>query len=163
MKIKRPTLIVMTCGFFLLADQFLKWQALHGWREPALLHRFFGWSPFLNPGIAFGLPVPNWLVISLSIPIIGLIFYLSWKMYDGGELRQAWAFALIFTGALSNFIDRVTYQNTVDYLRLFTGVINLADVLIVVGFAMYLIKQENKKARKQNIYEPVSREAEEKD
>ena len=40
---------------------------------------------------------------------------------------------LIISGALSNFIDRILFGATIDYIRIFTGVINLADVMIVVG------------------------------
>ncbi len=135
---KKPTLIFMTCGLFLLLDQFLKWQALRDWQNPVLPHKFFGWYPFLNSGMAFSLPAPNWLVAVLSLPIIGLVYYLSGRMYHIGEFRKAWGLAFIFTGALSNLIDRIMYQKTVDYIRLFTGVINVADVLIIAGFVIYI-------------------------
>jgi len=140
---KKPTLIFMTCGLFLLLDQILKWQALHGWRGAVIFYKFFGWYPFLNPGIAFSLPAPNWLIVGLSIPVIGLMYFLSRAMYYEGRLRQAWALAFIFTGALSNLADRIVYQHTVDYVRLFTGVVNVADGLILFGFAMYFFNRKS--------------------
>ena len=32
-----------------------------------------------------------------------------------------------------HFIDRILFSATIDYLRIFTGVINIADILIVLG------------------------------
>jgi signal peptidase II len=140
----RLLLILVLNGFFLCIDQFLKWQSLHTWSEPRLLHRFFGWDPFLNPGIAFSIPVPSAVIILLSVPVIFFILYILlskkrfWSKHvstNSEHLRIPLIF--ILTGAVSNLIDRVLYHNTVDYLLVFTGVINIADVLIVVGFLLY--------------------------
>jgi len=60
---------------------------------------------------------------------------------------------------VSNFFDRLAYRQTIDYLRLFTGVVNLADALIVVGFVVYLINQEIKKSRKQEQVNPENKES----
>ena len=49
---------------------------------------------------------------------------------------------LVFTGALSNLIDRMVYGYTVDYFLILTGVINLADVMIVAGFVIYFVDRK---------------------
>jgi len=57
------------------------------------------------------------------------------------DSENLWIFAslsLATAGALSNLIDRVVYGHTVDYILIFTGIINLADVLIVVGIVGYV-------------------------
>ena len=141
--------MILFCGFFFIIDRWLKWQALHGWAADRLLNRWFGWHPFLNPGVAFGIPVPAWLIILLTIPIILLLGYLVTMSFaergahnvEPVQLERyalcATRYALIFAGALSNLIDRVLYGHTVDYILIFTGVINLADVMIVFGFVIY--------------------------
>ncbi len=139
-------LLVMGSGFFVALDQFLKFQSRHAWNSPHLLSSFFGWQPFLNPGVAFGLPLPNWLVILLTLPILAL---LSWQLLcpslsTSTETLNLKTYFLkcaplagLLSGALSNLFDRILYQHTVDYWLVVTAIINLADILIVVGGVLY--------------------------
>ncbi|MBI5729177.1 MAG: signal peptidase II [Candidatus Magasanikbacteria bacterium] len=142
MKNKIP--LILFGGIFLFGvDQWLKWQARHAWSDPALVNRFFGWSPFNNPGVAFSLPVPGRLAVIITIPIICIVGYLLMRGLffpsSAAQTRRLYALALILTGAISNLADRIVYYATVDYWRIFTGVINLADVLIVLGFVVYFL------------------------
>ncbi|HLD60565.1 MAG TPA: signal peptidase II [Patescibacteria group bacterium] len=150
----------MLCGVFLLGDQFLKWQALHGWQVPKVWRGVVGWQPFLNPGVAFGIPIPNFLVLLFTVPIIAILIFLLQQQLSrlappsGTKAGTFTALLLVLTGAVSNLIDRFTFAHTIDYILVFTAVINLADVLIVVGFVVYLIslrneRQEVKKTKKQ--------------
>jgi len=47
---------------------------------------------------------------------------------------------LTIFGAISNLLDRIFYQNTVDYLQVYISVFNIADILIVTGIGIYLLK-----------------------
>lgn len=140
MKIFSPAIFVSISGFFIF-DRFLKWQALHGWNEDYLLNKHFGWHPFLNPGVAFGVPVPSWLIIVLTIPILVLLIYHVSRLTYQARMLHVTCYVLIIAGALSNFIDRLLYNHTVDYILISTGVINLADILIVAGFVIYLLRR----------------------
>lgn len=143
-------LIISISGFFLLLDQFLKWQATHNWQEPKFIYQHFGWQPFLNQGIAFSLPIPNWLTIIFTIPIIIIISSLIKAEYNNISRYSAWS--IILSGALSNLIDRLIFHYVIDYLAFFTAAINLADVLIVGGLLIYLINNHfKKKLTKDNI------------
>lgn len=134
-----PRFLLVLCGVFLLLDRFFKWQALHNWSQPYLAGKFLGWSPFLNSGAAFGLPVPNWLVAGFTAPIIALLAArLARVNYRSGNALRVTGYLLILSGAVSNFIDRLAYGQTVDYWLVGTGVINLADLLIGAGFVIYL-------------------------
>lgn len=134
-------LIFLVGGFFLFLDRFLKWQAQHAWGGEQLVNRFFGWSPFFNDGIAFSLPVPERVTVIITIPIIFIVGYLVGReLFQPSPVLHAGrlcALVLILSGAASNLVDRILYHTTIDYLRLFTGVINLADILIVSGFVVY--------------------------
>ncbi len=142
----KKALITALPGLFLILDQWLKWQATHGWREPHLtLGGWFGWEPFYNAGIAFSIPVPSVLVIFATIPVMLIMLFSLTRELAGHHqadessyLYRIQALACIIAGALSNFIDRVQSAFTIDYLRVFTAVINIGDILIVLGFLLYL-------------------------
>ena len=143
MKNKKIHLIIyfLMSGFFLFLDQILKYIArgntefsFYVWKK------YLGWEYFENSGIAFSLPFPNWLIIILTPTILfGLFYFVTRKK------RQTifyFGIFLIFAGAISNFIDRVLFGITIDYLRILTSVINLADVMIVVGAGMIILNYE---------------------
>ncbi len=128
----RPTMIISVGGFFLCLDQILKYLArvnpdfaYYIWKP------WLGWELFLNKGIAFSLPFPNWLIILLTPVLLLLLFAWSREKKRGSWFQ--FGVCLIITGSVSNFVDRVLWGATIDYLRVLTGVINLADVGIVVG------------------------------
>lgn len=142
--------IVFTAsGLFLLLDQFLKWQAINAWPAPKYLFSFLGWYPYFNPGIGFGLPMPQSFIIILTVIILALIAYHLFKQIKLGDKEKLpfiiYPLSFIITGAVSNLIDRLAYHHTVDYIFAFTGYINLADALIVIGFVIYLLKNINSK------------------
>jgi len=133
----------MLSGVFLFLDQFLKWQSWHGWGESKIILKYFGWQPFLNTGVAFGLPVPSWLTVIVTVPII--LGAGVWVGYDimvrknvSGVMMGA--VMLIFTGAFSNLADRMMYGVVVDYFKFFTGVVNLADGMIVCGAGVVILR-----------------------
>ncbi|MFH1292308.1 MAG: signal peptidase II [bacterium] len=136
-------MIFCLSGFFLLLDQFLKWQATHSWIQAKLLHNYFGWQPFLNQGAAFGLPLPSWLIVLLTIPVVVVIGFLISQQYQNAWQLTAWV--LLLTGAISNLFDRIFYEHVIDYFAFVTGIINLADVLIVIGLLIYLFKNTCKR------------------
>ena len=131
-------LIALVTGlFFLLLDQFLKYQSLHDWSQTHSANKFLGWQPFLNPGVAFGIPLPNIITVIFSIFVLIILIYLVTK--KSSTVSWITALILIISGALSNLIDRLMYAHTIDYLLILTGIINLADILIVLGFILFFI------------------------
>ncbi len=94
------------------------------------------WKPWLgleylrNTGIAFGLSLPQSIVIFLTPFIILALCLYAIKQTD---TRHQFALILIVCGAVSNFIDRILWSATIDYIRVFTAVINLADIYIALG------------------------------
>jgi signal peptidase II len=142
MSSKKALLLFFICGVFLLLDQGLKWQSTHAWSKPALVATWLGWYPFLNPGVAFSIPLPPLVVLFVTIPLILLMVWQLVRLYSksgAASMLQFAAFSFIITGAISNIIDRVSYHNTLDYFLIWTGVINVADVMIVLGFIVLFI------------------------
>ncbi len=139
-------IIIITNGFFLLTDQILKWQAVHNWTETNLVFPYFGWQVFLNQGVAFGLPLSNNLTIIITLPMVGLIGYVSYKELTKKEssspkLLLAWS--MVLAGAISNLLDRIVYSQVVDYFIIGTALINISDMLIVGGLVIYLFRLRN--------------------
>jgi lipoprotein signal peptidase len=143
----RSLALIALVGFFLCTDQTLKWLATHSWSRPLLLNHFIGWDPFLNPGVAFGLPIPNILILMLTLPIILFLTYLLQKKLCSTKTTalELLATACLLCGALSNAVDRILYSYTIDYFRVFISIFNVADVLIVLGFVIYLLTAKEKK------------------
>ena len=141
MQFKTPFGYLLQSGVFLLLDRFLKWQATHDWNYSVSVSHFLGWEPFLNSGVAFGIDLPVYAVFALTLMIMGVVaylFYLHFHLKNNYlKFIQGSGLVLILTGSASNFVDRVLYHFTIDYFRIFTGVINIADCLIVVGFVLY--------------------------
>lgn len=140
MKKTHAVLSILTGGFFVLIDQWCKWIAR---TEPQfswyLIKPWLGWEYLRNPGIAFGLPVPN-AVLLVVTPIILLLLFVWYVQKRDRGLLHLWGVVLIAFGAISNYVDRVLFEVTIDYIRVITGVINLADLLIVVGAGLLILE-----------------------
>lgn len=130
-------------GFFILSDLILKQLALLIWTSPVFLFGKVGWAPTLNPGIAFSLPLHNFLTIFLTF--LTLIFFV-YLLTQTKNFSARFGLLLTIFGAVSNLLDRVFYQHTIDYLQVYISVFNLADVLIVIGVGLYLLSIKSREA-----------------
>ncbi|MBI2436621.1 MAG: signal peptidase II [Candidatus Magasanikbacteria bacterium] len=141
------TVSLLVCGFFLFLDQLLKYIVRHTQESTYyLLKPWIGWEYFENPGIAFGIPVPQFLIIFLT-PIIIILLIVWWMKKTDKNILFYLGTSLIIAGAISNLIDRMLFSFTVDYLRVFTSVMNVADMMIVMGAGL-LVVEEVKKNKK---------------
>lgn len=141
----RPIIYLLLGGFFLFVDQILKWLARSSPDfEYYFAGKWLGWEYLVNPGIAFSLPFPNWLLVLITpLIIFGLIVW-AIKHSTHNMEHRTWntyllSLILIISGAMSNFIDRILFSATIDYIRVFTGVINLADVMIMAGAGLLIV------------------------
>jgi len=102
---------------------------------------FFYWEEmlgiklFLNKGIAFGMPLPQTIGITLSVSIIViLIYFFAKNKYNNIGLM------FIIIGAISNLLDRIKYEAIVDLLTIkFLPIFNLADLYIIMGLAILIL------------------------
>lgn len=143
MILKNRQMFLFFGGFLFALDQACKYVArTHPEVSVYILKPWLGWEFFANPGIGFSLPFPNAILI-IATPIILLIilYFLGQKKHELFSL----SLILIFAGALSNFIDRLLFAVTIDYIRIATAVINIADLLIVAGALIILHKSFRQK------------------
>jgi signal peptidase II len=97
---------------------------------------------FPNWGIALSLPVSRYIIYPLIILILLIVFYILFISFVKRDYLLIWSTALIFSVALSNLIDRVSFGHVVDYIN-FAGwfpVFNGADAMIVVGVCLLFWK-----------------------
>ena len=145
MKKQTRLILFIFVGFFLLlSDQLLKYLA----RTSAdftyyIWQPWLGWEYLANPGVAFGIPVPNFIIL-LVTPLI--IFWLAHMLATKKQISNKFFLGtlLILTGAISNFIDRVIFDFTIDYFRVITSVINIADISIVIGALLLITPKKSK-------------------
>jgi lipoprotein signal peptidase len=116
---------------FLAIDRALKAVALSG----ASLRLFRGveFALFKNPGIAFSLPLPNFVFWPNAALILSALVWLCLRMRKHDAVGAALLVCVIL-GSLSNIIDRAIYSAVIDYLIFFgRSAVNVADGMIVGG------------------------------
>ena len=110
-------------------------------------------NPFLdlflvfNTGISYGLlggesSFQKWLLIIVSVSIVA--FLLLWVKDSTSRLVNI-SISFITGGALGNILDRILYGGVIDFISLhaygyYWYIFNIADVFIVFGVILFLIK-----------------------
>ncbi len=120
---KSPSFLFLALLLILSADQLIK----------VFVTRFSG-----RYVINYGFPLVGGdfsiLVVELSILLAILFMFLVLKLNLIGNKRTGLAVCLIFSGIISNLIDRILRGGVVDYIDIRVWpVFNLSDVLILLG------------------------------
>ncbi len=139
---RRHWFIILSGVFCIALDQILKHFAR---TYPSVTHylvpHIIGWEYFENTGIAFSIPIPQFIIIPMTIVII-IIGGIMVKKEQKNKVHLLGA-GLIIAGALSNLTDRMLYGITIDYIRVFTSIFNIADLAIILGGILVLKKNKN--------------------
>lgn len=137
----------MIAVFFVCLDRFLKSCALVADFKFNIWGEFLKFNFIPNPNIAFSLPLGG-LFLNLLIPLILLVLLVIINKYwQEDNFVDFVAMVYIFSGAVSNYYDRLVYGYVIDYfdLKYFT-VFNVADIMIVLSAGLIIIvniKKEN--------------------
>jgi signal peptidase II len=111
----------------IIIDQITKLLIYNLW----FLNSNYFITPILNKWISFWI---TFFHFNLLIILIPLILAAIWYLYKNQQINPL-AFALIFAGWLSNFIDRIIFFWVRDFINLhFFPIFNLADIFISLGF-----------------------------
>lgn len=125
-----------------IIDRYLKYLAFS---NKAYSYLFFndlvGWEYFANTGVAFSIPIPQ-LFLHIATPIFLLFLYFFIKKEEKTTLL---AYLLVLFGALSNFIDRIIFDITIDYIRIIGSIFNIADIMILIGMIFIVNGMKDKK------------------
>lgn len=110
-----------------------------------------------NPGAAWGFLASRgedfrkYFFLCVSILAIAVISTLFHKLLPDQTLA-AIAFAVILSGAIGNFIDRLRFNYVIDFIDMYVGeshwpTYNVADIAITVGVGLLLVELLVKKNR----------------
>lgn len=143
---QRQWYIVAGClGLFI--DQLAKWAAVAVLSPNGTIKSWgagFGLIAYINNQFAWSWPVPNGAVIIFTVLLLiigGFFYFRYWRARP--DLLPVF---LIGSGALSNLIDRLARGGVVDYFLLpGGGVINLADILIIIGVLLLALNTKKVK------------------
>ena len=90
-----------------------------------------------NQNIAWNIPIAPAIFYFVWIVIIVILIY---AFLNAKIIGQKYFLILIFSGAISNIIDRLRFGCVVDYIDLkFFPVFNLADIYITIGVLLILL------------------------
>ena len=110
-----------------------------------IIDNFFSLTYVLNDGAAFSLFASRtYLLILIAIICLFFIFYELKNNLDDRVLSIG--YSLVLAGLLGNFLDRLIDGYIIDYLSFkILGynypIFNFADILIVVGIIIVIIKE----------------------
>ena len=134
-----------------------KLRGFYGYRhlEPQATEPYTVWAPAWrmtyveNPGAAWGLfrgvseSTRNVFFTLISLVAVAFILGYYRRLRDDQRYGQV-ALALLLSGAVGNFIDRLARKYVIDFIDWYAGrwhwpTFNLADSLIVVGVALLIL------------------------
>lgn len=128
-------------GVLFCVDQIAKYIAhTHQVFRWYIIQPWLGWEYFENTGIAFSLPFPQLVLIGIT-PLILLWFFIVLRKHIKKQPILLFSLSLIFLGATSNLIDRMLFGITIDYIRIATAILNIADIMIATGVGLIIINE----------------------
>jgi len=133
--------IIIWTILFIIADQSTKYLfSLNKDRVIELIKDFFALRYSENTGIAFSIPIPQPVIILISLILVILGAYLAKKYTKIEKSCTVLALALFFAGAFGNIIDRISNGFVVDFISIWKWpVFNLADTYIVIAVLLFIL------------------------
>ena len=145
MKKSNTLLVIILVSVLLGLDLLLKYLVSSYLTTVNIIDNFFSLTYVLNDGAAFSLFASRtYLLILIAIICLFFIIYELKNNLDDRVLSIG--YSLVLAGLLGNFIDRLIDGYIVDYLSFkILGynypIFNFADILIVVGIIIVIIKE----------------------
>lgn len=135
-------IIVLTLGY----DQWTKHiveQSIQLNERIEVIKNFFYLTYVQNTGAGFSLFEGFGMTFFAIVTIVALIL-IGYIYFMVNDYRYQLALALVFSGAIGNFIDRLVLGYVRDFFSFYIfgspfPVFNVADICITIGFAILLI------------------------
>ena len=145
MKKSNTLLVIILVSVLLGLDLLLKYLVSSYLTTVNIIDDFFSLTYVLNDGAAFSLfASKTYLLVLIALLCLFFIIYELKNNLDDRVLSIG--YSLVIAGLLGNFIDRLIDGYIIDYLsfkilELNFPVFNLADILIVVGIVIVIIRE----------------------
>ncbi|MEK7539698.1 MAG: signal peptidase II [Patescibacteria group bacterium] len=122
-------------------DQWSKWFFVHHQERTYGVVSGLSLDFTRNYGLAFGLSANRWVIVVISILLMGFLFWFARAEWKNAHPLAAVASLLMGVGALSNLVDRLRFGYVVDWISVqYWSVFNLADVWITLGAILIVIQ-----------------------
>lgn len=135
----------LLAALLIIIDQITKWNIVQNfelYQEKVIVPGFFSLFYIQNEGAAWGIFQGKMGFFYLvTLIVVGYLVYMFQQEKNKTKLVGI-SFALILSGAIGNFIDRLLNGYVVDMFRLdFINfpIFNVADVCLTVGVVLMLI------------------------
>ena len=145
MKKSNTLLVIILVSVLLGLDLLLKYLVSSYLTTVNIIDDFFSLTYVLNDGAAFSLfASKTYLLVLIALLCLFFIIYELKNNLDDRIISIG--YSLVLAGLLGNFIDRLIDGYIIDYLsfkilELNFPVFNLADILIVVGIVVVIIRE----------------------
>ena len=145
MKKSNVILVIILVSVLLGLDLSLKYLVSSYLNTVNIIDNFFSLTYVLNDGAAFSLFASRtYLLIVIALICLFFIIYELKNNLDDRVLSIG--YSLVLAGLLGNFLDRLIDGYIIDYLSFkILGynypIFNFADILIVVGIVIVIIKE----------------------
>ena len=145
MKKSNTLLVIILVSVLLGLDLLLKYLVSSYLTTVNIIDNFFTLTYVLNDGAAFSLfASKTYLLVLIALLCLFFIIYELKNNLDDRIISIG--YSLVLAGLLGNFIDRLIDGYIIDYLsfkilELNFPVFNLADILIVVGIVVVIIRE----------------------
>lgn len=136
-------------GLVVLAiDQLTKYLVVTGMQEGEsipVLGKYFMLTSHRNSGAAWGMFQGQMLFFYLvTLFVLGILVYVYIKEAKENTLLQL-ALTLLLAGALGNFIDRILFQEVVDFIDVLIvfydfPIFNVADSALTIGVILMILE-----------------------
>ena len=138
-------LVVILVSVLLGLDLLLKYLVSTYLTTVNIINNFFSLTYVLNDGAAFSLFASRTYLLIL-IALICLFFIIYELKNNLNDRVLSIGYSLVLAGLLGNFLDRLIDGYIIDYLSFkILGynypIFNFADILIVVGIIVVIIKE----------------------
>ena len=137
--------ITLMVGLDQLTKYLIKTQLYLGEQIP-VIPNFFTITSHRNDGAAWGIFSGNMLFFYAVTIIAGILFYILLRDSDVVTKKfYSYGIFLMIAGGIGNFIDRLAYQQVVDFIDIdifsYTTfpIFNIADICLVVGMIMFTL------------------------
>lgn len=153
--------LYIIAGVVILLDQLTKrlvMQNMYVGESIKIIEDIFYFTSHRNQGAAWGILQGQMMFfyIVTVVFVIGLLWYV--REYGTEDKLFGVGIGLILGGAIGNFIDRVLYQEVVDFIDTFIfsynfPIFNVADIALTIGVALIFIQtllEAKREKREQN-------------
>jgi signal peptidase II len=100
-------------------------------------------------GLPFGSPITYYI-----LPLVGIAFVIFFAIRSTGVLYSL-SFGLILAGAVGNVLDRIRIGKVIDFINMGISrsvrwyIYNLADLFLIAGIVLLLVREVKKDAKKE--------------